>query len=32
MTKQNFFLSVFVVPGVLISMAAWGTENETELE
>ena len=31
-SKQTFFLSVFVVPGVLISMAAWGTDQDAETE
>ena len=30
MTRQNFFLTVFVVPGVLLALCSWSTDPESE--
>jgi hypothetical protein len=29
-SKDNFFLTIFVVPGVLLSLSAWGSDAEPE--
>jgi hypothetical protein len=28
MSSNNFFMTVFVVPGVLIALASWGSNGE----
>ena len=30
MSSNNFFMTVFVVPGILIALASWGTAAESE--
>ena len=30
MSSSNFFMTIFVVPGILIALASWGTDAESQ--
>jgi hypothetical protein len=30
MSGSNFFMTLFVVPGILIALASWGSDTENE--